>query len=288
MRATATASRVALPVGAIRLLASGREAAYRLLGPLDWLDRLITGRRRLPPIHLRRFVGPLATFESSGAEFMTHLRHLAGLRSDDDVLDIGCGCGMMALHLEDFLVPGATYVGIDVHRHSIEWCQLTIGRRRPSFTFECLDVINARYTPGATVPANRARFAAADDTIRIVLAKSVFTQMRPDDVHHYLAETARVLAPSGLMLASLFLLTPEQEERAARGLCHPDFRWGSQDWRYVQRASPESASAFSESWLVAALGDAGLEIRGPVHYGTWSGLRDGLSFQDLILVGRRR
>jgi SAM-dependent methyltransferase len=269
------------------LLARGRDAAYRFAEPIDWADRVLTGRRRLPPLHLRRFVGPLATFETSGAEFMAHLRLIAGLLSSDSVLDIGCGCGMMALQLELFLAADAKYSGIDVHRHSIDWCRRTIGRRRPTFRFEHLDVVNARYTPHASVPATQARFPCDDGSIRVVLAKSVFTQMRPDDVRHYLGEVARVLAPSGLMLASLFLLTPEQANRASQGLSHPDFRWGTDDWRYVQRASPESASAFSERWLVAALTEVGLEIRGSVRYGTWSGLADGLSFQDLVLVGRR-
>jgi SAM-dependent methyltransferase len=194
---------------------------------------------------------------------------------------------MMALQLESFLAPEAEYSGIDVHRGSIDWCRRTIARRRPTFRFEHLDVVNARYTPHASVPATQARFPSGDGAIQVVLAKSVFTQMRPDDVRHYLGEVARVLAPTGVMLASLFLLTPEQAARASRGLGHPEFRWGTEDWRYVQRASPESASAFSERWLLAALADVGLEIRGPVRYGTWSGLADGLSFQDIILVGRR-
>jgi SAM-dependent methyltransferase len=279
--------RSTLPAPVLRVLAGARDAAYRLGEPIDWLDRLLTGRRRLPPLHLRRFVGPLATFETSGAEFMTCLRLLAGLRPSDSVLDIGCGCGMMALQLEPFLLPNATYVGIDVHKGSIDWCRRTIGRRRATFSFARLDVVNARYTPRANLAASQARFPTADGTIRVVIAKSVFTQMRPDDVRSYLDEAARVLAPSGVMLASLFLLTPEQEQRSKRGLSHPDFRWGTQDWRYVQRASPESASAFSERWLLDTLADAGLKVRGQIQYGTWSGLPDGLTFQDLVVLEPR-
>ncbi len=71
---------------AIKLLRSIRNAGLVALGPVDYLARVVKGKAELPPLHLRRYVGPLRSFESSGAEFMEYLRSLAGLRPDERCL----------------------------------------------------------------------------------------------------------------------------------------------------------------------------------------------------------
>ena len=43
-------------------------------GRLDYAVRALNCKADLPPLHLRRYVGPLGSFESSGAEFMGYLR----------------------------------------------------------------------------------------------------------------------------------------------------------------------------------------------------------------------
>ncbi|HXV42478.1 MAG TPA: class I SAM-dependent methyltransferase, partial [Anaerolineae bacterium] len=50
--------------------------------------------------------------------------------------------------------------------------------------------------------------------------------------------------------------------------------------------TPESAVAYDETFLRQLLVQNGLELAEPVHYGAWSGRRDGLSYQDILLVRR--
>jgi hypothetical protein len=73
-----------------------RHLGLLALSPLDYLSRPLNNKTDFPPLHLRRYVGPLRSFESSGAEFMSYLRLLASLRPDERILDIGCGFGLMA------------------------------------------------------------------------------------------------------------------------------------------------------------------------------------------------
>ncbi|HEU4508752.1 MAG TPA: class I SAM-dependent methyltransferase, partial [Pyrinomonadaceae bacterium] len=118
---------------AIKFLRSCRNVALLALSPLDYLSRLLNHKTDLPPLHLRRYVGPLKSFESSGNEFMGYLRTLARLQPDERVLDVGCGCGQMALQLKDYLNDRGRYVGLDIHGSSIRWCQKKI--RNPNFEF---------------------------------------------------------------------------------------------------------------------------------------------------------
>jgi tRNA G46 methylase TrmB len=131
----------------IKLLRTCRHAALLALAPLDYVMRVLNRKADLPPLHLRRYVGPLRSFEASGAEFMGHLRTLAGLRPDGRVLDIGCGCGQMALHLTKYLNEKGSYVGIDIHGPSIRWCQRNISNRRSNFEFAHIDVHKPRFQP---------------------------------------------------------------------------------------------------------------------------------------------
>jgi hypothetical protein len=63
-----------------------------------------------------------------------------------------------------------------------------------------------------------------------------------------------------------------------------DFRYGVGPYRVRDRSIPESAVAYDETHLLQLLCACGLELREPVHYGTWSGREHGLSYQGILLV----
>lgn len=264
-----------------------RQFGYWVVGPLDYLKRVMTGKQHLPPIHLRRHVGPLRSFETSGVEFMTHLQQLCLLRPDESVLDIGCGCGQMALQLIDFLDPQTgAYRGFDLHQPSIHWCQRNIADRHFNFVFAYADIFSGPYNRRGQIAADEYRFPFPSESFDLVIAKSVFTHMLPAAVENYVNEIARALAPSGRALLTFFLLNEEQRNREAAGMNQLEFSFGNTRCRFVHASSPESAVAYDESFVLSLLQSHGFRLKAPIYYGTWSGNAAGLSFQDLLLVER--
>lgn len=268
----------------IKLLRAGRNLALLALSPLDYFSRLLNDKKDLPPLHLRRYVGPLGGFESSGAEFMSYLRLLAELRPEERVLDIGCGCGQMALQLERYLNDKGGYVGVDIHQPSIRWCQKNIGSRRSNFQFAHIDVRNLAYNPRGIHSAETYQFPFEERSFDLILLKSVFTHMRPPEVSNYLRDVSRLLKSNGRWLATFFLLNEEQARLAEEGVNDVTFKYGEGVWRYRLEQSPESAVAYAESYVMTLIEQHGLRLKAPIYYGRWAGRKDGLSYQDILLL----
>jgi ubiquinone/menaquinone biosynthesis C-methylase UbiE len=253
------------------------------LGPLDYFSRLVNQKADFPPLHLRRHVGPLRTFESSGAEFMNYLQLLGKLKPHEHVLDIGCGCGLMALSLKVYLNSDGHYTGIEIHQPSIKWCQKNIGTQRSNFQFLHTDILNAAYNPNGKHRGEVYELPFEAQSFDLILFKSVFTHLPPAEVDNYLREVARLLNSKGRCLATFFLLNETQEELDKEGKSALRFNYGQDVWRYVYEHSPESAAAYRESFVMDLLLKHRLVVTG-IHYGRWTGRSDGLSFQDIIVI----
>jgi SAM-dependent methyltransferase len=277
-------SRHLLPRSAIGIFRSFRHLAYLVLLPLDYIFRVINGKSDFPPVHLRRYVGPLRSFEASGAEFMVYLRLLVGLQPHHSFLDIGCGCGLMAIFLKDYLDEGGRYTGVDIHRPSIRWSAKNIGERHPNFRFEHIDVKNRAFNPRGTISAEDYTFPFEAHAFDVILLKSVFTHMRPAEVENYLQEVSRLLKSGGRCLVTFFLLNDVQALLAKEGKQKLQFNFGEGAWRYVYERRAESAVAYEETYILDLLPKYGLVLQERVYYGTWTGRSDGLSFQDMLVL----
>jgi SAM-dependent methyltransferase len=232
----------------------------------------------LPPPEMRALVGPLDSelvpFDNpTGAPFP-----YAQEEAQRRVFDFGCGCGRLARLMLQSRTPPAEYLGIDLHRGMVEWCQENLTPRAPTFQFRHHDVFDARFSPDESKPAV-APFPAPDDSFSIVLAGSVFTHLVEEHARHYFDEAARILEPTGVLLTSWFLFDKV------------DFPILGDDRNalYVSHSYPPAAVAFDRSWVAARAAEAGLSItkveRPFVRGAQWSLLmtpaRDGVESKVL-------
>jgi SAM-dependent methyltransferase len=193
---------------------------------------------------------------------------------------------MMALQMRDYLSGEGHYLGMDIDRAAIQWCQTHIAARDERFDFCHVDLGNPRYNPGGALSDARFRFTAPDASVDVILLKSVFTHMKPGGVQNYLSEIARLLRPGGRCLATFFLLNPVQAAWAERGKNALAFEHGVEDWRFVDPDLPEKAIAYREGYVREMLQRSGLTLVAAPYYGTWTGRPDGLSYQDILLITR--
>jgi SAM-dependent methyltransferase len=238
--------------------------------------RLADPARRREPWSWVHNVGN-GDFQAIGAMLLANLKDHAGLKPDDRVLDIGCGNGRVAAQLASYLKDAGGYLGFDISRAGIAACRRQFAGH-PHMAFAHLDVWNGEYNARGKIAELDTVFPAADASIDLAFATSVFTHMRMPAVRRYLAETARVLKPGGRVAFTAFALEPGREDSADFAFKPFDETSAAVDRRY-----PERAIAHWRTPLEAAVAESGLKVE-KFWRGYWRGPHEYDGGQDLYLA----
>lgn len=224
-------------------------------------------------------------------EWSLLLRLFGDLKPHENTLEIGCGYGRIAFPLRFILDSNGRYFGFDISREKISFLQRKFTPLYPNFLFTYSDIRNTFYNPGGKTAPTNYRFPYEDASLDLVFAASVFTHMSPENMTHYLSETARVLKPDGRALFSFFLLQnylPGAER--PRGFSRKDFNFDfgldEYDSRFaVSRPSnPEFMTAYDMELITQSARAAGLSAD-QVSQGMWSGIVEtSVSTQDIVLL----
>lgn len=125
------------------------------------------------------------------------------LKKDSTVFEVGCGCGKATRH---FLLNDKVkkYIGFDVMKESIEWCNNFIKPFvKETYEFHFADIQSDIYNPNGSIKLEEYKFPAEDSAADLVIAGSLFTHLKEPHFSPYLKETARVMKKGGYALLSI-------------------------------------------------------------------------------------
>ena len=202
----------------------------------------------LPPLELRELVGTTdpAAYDNPTGEPIFEGLPAAAWRS---YLDFGCGCGRSARRLIQQHPRPERYVGVDLHRGMVRWCEQNLAPHAEGFEFVHHDVHSPCMNPDPLRPWVLA-LPAEDGSVTLLEATSVFTHLVEGQFEFYLDEVARVLAPDGYFYATWFLFDKTGFPYMQDG----------QNALYINDRDPTNAVVYDRGFLQAALAARGLII----------------------------
>lgn len=228
----------------------------------------------LPPNHLRVRVGV-------GNELLfNHARHLTAGSSfwlgaalegwfhlDDDIVDLGCGCGRYAQSLRDHDFYGrrysGTYTGVDIDREMLDWCSENFPARQ--FRFIASTHASDSYR-GTGTGATGIDLDIVDDSQDLVFSRSLFSHLLPTELEDYVSETARILRPGGFASMTFYSLDSPPPTLGNRHT----FRHQVGIARVESEMQPTAAVAYHDSDLIAMFEGRGFDVLEVTDYsGVW-------------------
>ncbi len=202
----------------------------------------------MPPLELRELVGWIDT---AGYENPLGESIFEGYDPDEwhTYLDFGCGCGRSARRLILQNPRPQRYIGIDLHRGMIRWCQENLAPCADGFEFIHHDVFSPCLNPDPLRPWVEP-LPVETGVCTLIEATSVFTHLVEGQTEFYLDEVERVLAPSGQLIATWFLFDK----------ANFPYMQDSQNALYINDRDVTNAVAYDRAWLQSALHKRGLAI----------------------------
>ena len=269
----------------------GKQAQFVIL---DWLDKAGYEVRRsrrssnplVPPYYIRSLVGNYdypEHYEKVGNEFAGIFKDICGLKPTDRVLDVGCGCGHLAMPLVQYIDAKTVYDGFDIDPVLVKWATKHITSKYLNFHFWLADVYNKHYNPGGKQYVGRYKFPWLDGTFDLVHLASVFTHMEKWGMENYVREISRVLKPGGKLLVSFFLLSDRTKFMITQGMADYKFEFNKGNYSVIDDKFTESAVAYEEDYVLGFIKSCGFSSI-KVYPGSWCGRKQYTSYQDLVLA----
>lgn len=267
-----------------------REAAVReAQAQIDSVVRqlLALQESELPPLWMMNKIGSHSAehFKNTAAWSFPELVRRGKLSSLSRIIDIGSGCGRLALPFS-LLIKEGDYFGTDVFEDGINWCAKKISARNPKFKFFLQDVEHNYYFGGEIKPSTSLSLGFAEtDSIDFIFALSVFTHLVEADAERYFREIARSLSRDGVAYLTAFIIDAKFGDFVQRTSLHTAVAEVSEGHYQAYEGQDFFAGYTFDRWRTL-IERAGLEIGG-FDPGTWAEKRGALHYQDTFIVTKR-
>ncbi|MCD6109221.1 methyltransferase domain-containing protein [bacterium] len=240
-----------------------------------------------PPKRLN-FVGS-SEFKKVGNEFVKYFKELGNLKSNDVVLDIGCGIGRIAIPSTKYLTDGELY-GFDIDKRGIKWCKKNISKKFSNFHFQYVDIFNKYYNKKGKIHADKFSFPYKNNKFDFIFATSVFTHMLPKQINQYLSEIKRVLKPGGKCFLTWFSIDEEVQENINKHVsnCNFIYPYEGNFAFYSHKNVPEAEIGYMENWIIEQLRKFDCCENLKIHHGNWSNRKESLSYQDIFVSEKKK
>ena len=224
--------------------------------------------------------------------FQTIMYQILNKKTGNDILDVGCGTGLLGISSEPFTADNGSYTGIDVMSNDIDFCKkhYTSG----NYQFIHFDVINPTYADKQSQVLKP--WPIEDDSMDLVTALSVWTHLNEEHALYYFTEIKRVLKKGGKAIITFFYLdehyTASLKKRTdAEGRFHSSNQnlwifdkkaYESGEWLTTAWVkNPEDAIAVTETAMKRMLEKSGLTLI-ETFPGNWKEI-PGIYFQDILI-----
>jgi SAM-dependent methyltransferase len=198
---------------------------------LKWFLKSAARNRFLPvpPIEMIRHVGSVSdeNFREVGMLVASDLIQFGLLANPNAIIvDIGCGCGRVAMFIAPTLSDKGSYQGFDTWTEGIRWATENITTHYPNVVFKTL-------VPGEEESGYRADTFRGldidDNSCDLVVATSLFTHLRYDTVLSYMKEIYRITKKGARAYLTFFIY----DEESVRAITHKDLEADKYGFYYV-------------------------------------------------------
>lgn len=230
------------------------------------------------------------------AEHFWLLRHVAGYRGDQHLLDVGCGYGKTALSMIRTIRPPGSYTGFDIQPRLVDFMRRLFDQLGVSdlYRVDCFSIDNEFYRgQGRAVRAEEFTFPYPAGRFDCCFLSSVFTHMLSEAAANYVRNLARVTRTGGRILVSAFLLDnaphegtggdPWSDSERRLMLQDPPSPVDRGRLKVLRPESPGYLVACRSEFLTTTFKDAGCRAVGEPLWGSWSGRSDFFCYQDFLL-----
>jgi SAM-dependent methyltransferase len=254
------------------------------------IEKLAEAVAYIPDSDIRNWVGPFqdkSFYHELGLSQARKVKNWTNISESSNVLDIGCGCGRLALHFLNEIGQSGQYCGIDCSSSLVDFCTNTIAPVNSAFSFSIIDSDNGAYNPGGRLNPQTLVFPFTSQKFTAVFAWSVFTHMNFESVRNYLSESYRVLTNGGFFCFTMNLHDSHTLERINSSEAPIKMhKLGDCDSYTLNPAKPEECFSHPKDDINTILQGIGFEIIDQIE-GWWSfGIPNG-EYHDIVICRKK-